>query len=644
MVTAGIYLIARCMPLFTPEALQVVAIIGGFTAFMAASIALCTYDLKPRLGVFDALAAWLHVSGAGRSGDDLCRVPCFYPRLVQSPSVPLGRQRHARHGRRTRSPQDVGVSQSDAENQHHDAGRLFEALAGFPFLSGFFSKDMIIHHAFMTHESYGPILGVLALIVALMTAYYTFRLYFRVFCGPQVLPATAGHHEASPFDLADHGHGKEAAHGGHGHDAHGHDAHDDHASHGPNDGSPVMWVPLMILSVGAIFAGYIGFPQVSNWFHDFLKPAVQFHDHQEINRIRPKCPSWSSRAASPSSASPLRGTSTSRTATPPTSSPSEFKGLVKFLENKWYIDNIYWTIITMGSWIIANILAFIDTWFVDLLVNVVGTIPAVVGHLAQAATTRIAATLCSQHDCRRHWRSLSWFFICFTADFLPAVNWKLVTGNSNVCPAPLDDHYPRHRARRRVARDAQEQSEASRASLHFIASLVPAATVLALFLNFDFANSSTWQHDLNIGAWIDDIGVQFAIGMDAISLWLIVLTAVLTPIAILASFNYIKERQPEFYAWMLVLHAAMLGVFAARDILVFYFFFEFTLIPMFFIIGIWGGDQRRKAAGKFFLFTFAGSVLTLASLLYLAYLGRILTWVHQDCRLEGCMSFDIHDL
>jgi len=81
--------------------------------------------------------------------------------------------------------------------------------------------------------------------------------------------------------------------------------------------------------------------------------------------------------------------------------------------------------------------------------------------------------------------------------------------------------------------------------------------------------------------------------LDAISLWLVVLTAFLTPIAILGSFKYIQQRQPEFYAWLLLLHAGMLGVFCARDLLLFYLFFEFTLIPMFFIIGIWGGPDRR---------------------------------------------------
>jgi NADH-quinone oxidoreductase subunit M len=116
---------------------------------------------------------------------------------------------------------------------------------------------------------------------------------------------------------------------------------------------------------------------------------------------------------------------------------------------------------------------------------------------------------------------------------------------------------------------------------------------------------------------IEDINFEFRLGADAISLWLILMTVVLTPLAILSSFQSIHERQGEYYAWMLVLLASMNGVFLARDLLLFYVFFEFTLVPMFFIIGIWGGPERRFAAGKFFLFTFGGSIFTLAAVIYL---------------------------
>jgi NADH-quinone oxidoreductase subunit M len=121
--------------------------------------------------------------------------------------------------------------------------------------------------------------------------------------------------------------------------------------------------------------------------------------------------------------------------------------------------------------------------------------------------------------------------------------------------------------------------------------------------------------------YMESIGFGLKLGIDAISLWLVLLTVLLQPLAILASFQSIKERPKEYYAWMLALLAAMNGVFVARDLLLFYIFFELTLVPMFFIIGIWGGPQRRYAAGKFFLFTFSGSVFTLAGIIYLGLMS-----------------------
>jgi len=161
------------------------------------------------------------------------------------------------------------------------------------------------------------------------------------------------------------------------------------------------------------------------------------------------------------------------------------------------------------------------------------------------------------------------------------------------------------------------------------------SVVLAIILTVNFFNAS----DLNIAkpmgkhyriAFSDstvksltllNIGFSVNLGVDSISLWLVLLTVFLMPLAIAASFGSIKEREKEYYAWMTMLSGAMVGVFLARDVLLFYIFFELTLIPMFFIIGIWGGPDRRYAAGKFFLFTFAGSVFTLAALVYLG-MGR----------------------
>jgi len=135
------------------------------------------------------------------------------------------------------------------------------------------------------------------------------------------------------------------------------------------------------------------------------------------------------------------------------------------------------------------------------------------------------------------------------------------------------------------------------------------------------------------------VQIQYALGLDGISLPLLALTALLTPLAILASFSGIRERVKEYYALILLLHGAMLGVFCARDLLLFYIFFEFTLIPLYFIIAIWGGSERRKAANMFFLYTLAGSLLTLAGVLYLGWLG------YQHTRAAGLpFSFDLERL
>ncbi|MBK8913189.1 MAG: NADH-quinone oxidoreductase subunit M [Phycisphaerales bacterium] len=114
------------------------------------------------------------------------------------------------------------------------------------------------------------------------------------------------------------------------------------------------------------------------------------------------------------------------------------------------------------------------------------------------------------------------------------------------------------------------------------------------------------------------VTIRYHVGLDAISAVLVGLTALLVPLSIACGAVSIRERATEYYAWLMVLTGAMFGVFAARDVLLFYVFFEFTLVPLYFLIGIWGGPERRYAANKFFLFTFVGSVITFAGILYLA--------------------------
>lgn len=109
--------------------------------------------------------------------------------------------------------------------------------------------------------------------------------------------------------------------------------------------------------------------------------------------------------------------------------------------------------------------------------------------------------------------------------------------------------------------------------------------------------------------------VQFFMGLDGLNVWLVLLTAVLMLPSVLVSWNAITERANEYYAWLLILGASMFGVFLSMDMLLFYVFFELTLVPLFFLIGIWGGPERRHAARKFFVFTLAGSVVTFLGML-----------------------------
>jgi len=115
------------------------------------------------------------------------------------------------------------------------------------------------------------------------------------------------------------------------------------------------------------------------------------------------------------------------------------------------------------------------------------------------------------------------------------------------------------------------------------------------------------------------IDISYRVGVDGISIWLLALTGLLMPLAIWSSFSGIKTRKREYYCLMLLLQAGLMGVFCALDLLLFYVFFEFTLVPLYFLVGIWGGPERRRAATKLFIFTLAGSVLTFAGIVFLAY-------------------------
>ena len=136
---------------------------------------------------------------------------------------------------------------------------------------------------------------------------------------------------------------------------------------------------------------------------------------------------------------------------------------------------------------------------------------------------------------------------------------------------------------------------------------------LILWLQFDYSNPS-YQYEEKF-RWFDDFNFFYHVGVDGISLFMILLSTFLTPLCILASWNNIKKRVKEYMLSFLFLETVMIGMFASIDILLFYIFFEAVLIPMYLIIGIWGGNRRIYASFKFFLYTLLGSVLMLIAII-----------------------------
>jgi len=153
-------------------------------------------------------------------------------------------------------------------------------------------------------------------------------------------------------------------------------------------------------------------------------------------------------------------------------------------------------------------------------------------------------------------------------------------------------------------------------------ALLAFAASVWLFVAFDGARSD--MQFVESAAWIPQLSVTYHVGVDGISLLLIVLTAFLTPIALLASWDSVTDRLRGYVALMLLLETGTLGVFMSLDLFLFYVFWEFMLIPMYFIIGIWGGAERIYAAVKFFLYTMAGSLLMLVAIIAL---GVYASWM-----------------
>ena len=175
-----------------------------------------------------------------------------------------------------------------------------------------------------------------------------------------------------------------------------------------------------------------------------------------------------------------------------------------------------------------------------------------------------------------------------------------------------------------------ERNQALIRQISLIVSLLVFAETLLLWAEFDYA-SAGFQFVEN-AAWIPRFGIAYKVGVDGISLLLVVMTGFLTPLALLSSWESIHRKLRAFCISMLLLESAMIGVFVSIDLFLFYVFWDAMLIPMYFLIGVWGYERRIYAAVKFLLYTLAGSVLMLVAILGLATLHKAAT---------GDYSFDL---
>lgn len=148
--------------------------------------------------------------------------------------------------------------------------------------------------------------------------------------------------------------------------------------------------------------------------------------------------------------------------------------------------------------------------------------------------------------------------------------------------------------------------------LNFVVSLM-------LLADKGAVSASGFSFEQNV-PWIRAINTNYHVGVDGLSLWLVILTTFIMPIAVISTWNAVEKRRTAFYVFLLLLESAMIGVFVSLDLLVFYLFFEASLVPMFFLIGIWGGENRIYAAVKFFIFTALGSLLMLVAIIALYYI------------------------
>jgi NADH-quinone oxidoreductase subunit L len=356
MVTAGVYLVARCNPIFNLSeiAMNTVGIIGALTMFFAATIAITQNDIK-RIIAFSTCShlGYMFLAcgmGAYAAGIFHLYTHAFFKALL---FLAAGSVIHAVH---TNDIQEMGGLRKYMPITYAVFILAGLSAGGFPGLSGFFSKDEIIWSAYASHSSVGKFVWVLGLAGAFFTPFYTFRLIFLTF----------------------HGKNRSVHHSG---DAHGHGSH--HGEHHFHESPKIMTIPLMLLAIGAVGAGWVGIPPIlggGGHFAEFLKPVV---GHPEFHASHAE--EWGVMALSTTIA--LFGLGLSaffylKRLDLPEKISKQFSGLYKVLYNKYYVDEFYnFILIKPTLWVANKVLVGITD--AKMIEGVVNGLPGAIGKFSQ---------------------------------------------------------------------------------------------------------------------------------------------------------------------------------------------------------------------------------------------------------------------
>ena len=440
-------------------------------------------------------------------------------------------------------------------------------------LAGFVSKDVIIETTWAAQSGVGQFAFALLVISAAFTAFYSWRLIFMTF--------------------------------------HGETRADRHTYEHAHESPMVMMLPLYALAIGALLAGmefypdFVGYGEDAFWAGSIVNVIpeggesilVAAHHVPVLVKLAPFL-------------AMLGGLGTAwwfyiRAPELPAALAARHQGLYQFLLNKWYFDELYRaTIVGPAMWVGRTLWKLGDGAAIDGLIDGLAMGWCHADAVRGAGPVRLPVPLRLRHA-DRHLR----------ADHLVRGHrGGRVMADTNLLT--LVTFFPLIAALALILflRGEDEAAQENAKRLGLLATSATFLLSLAVLTGFD--PSDPGFQFVEEGAWLG--GLTYKMGVDGISLPLIMLTTFFFPLVMLASWT-VTHRVKEYVAAFLLLETLIIGVFTSLDLILFYLFFEGGLIPMFLIIGIWGGKERIYAAFKFFLYTLLGSLLMLVAMIYMYY-------------------------